>query len=111
LQPGSISDVLRGPNGFHILRLNDRRGGAAAAEAVEETHVRHILLRPSEIQSLNDARNTLLQLRQRIAAGEDFAALARQYSEDTVSAANGGDLGWVRPKQLVPAFELSNRSS
>lgn len=105
LPPGSISGVLRGPNGFHILRLNDRRGGAAAAEAVEETHVRHILLRPSEIQSLNDARNTLLQLRRRIAAGEDFAALARQYSEDTVSAANGGDLGWVRPKQLVPAFE------
>lgn len=105
MQPGSISDVLRGPNGFHILRLNERRGGAADQEAVQETHVRHILLRPSEIQSLADARNKLLQLRERIATGEDFATLARTHSEDTVSAANGGDLGWVRPKQLVPPFE------
>lgn len=105
LQPGEVSEVLRGPNGFHILRLNDRRGVTGTDEAVQETHVRHILLRPSEIQSINDARATLLQLRQRIEAGEDFAALARAHSEDTVSAANGGDLGWVRPKQLVPAFE------
>ncbi|MFL6622038.1 MAG: peptidylprolyl isomerase [Sulfurifustis sp.] len=105
LKPGDVSDALRGPNGFHILKLNDRRGGTVADEPVQETHVRHILLRPSEIQSINDARTTLTQLRERIVNGEDFATLARTYSEDTVSAANGGDLGWVRPKQLVPPFE------
>lgn len=105
LKPGDVSDVLRGPNGFHILKLNDRRGGTIADEPVQETHVRHILLRPSEIQSINDARTTLTQLRERIMNGEDFATLARTYSEDAVSAANGGDLGWVRPKQLVPPFE------
>lgn len=105
LKPGEVSEALRGPNGFHILKLNERRGGTVSDAPVQETHVRHILLRPSEIQSINDARTTLMQLRERIVNGEDFAALARTYSEDTVSAANGGDLGWVRPKQLVPAFE------
>lgn len=104
LQPGGISPVLRGPNGFHILKLNDRRGGEAG-EAVTQTRVRHILLRPSEIQSLDGARGTLLALRTRIAAGEDFAALAREHSEDSASASQGGDLGWVEPKALVPEFE------
>jgi len=105
LQPGGVTDVLRGPNGFHILRLNDRRGGAVTEQAVQQTQVRHILLRPSEIQSLSDARGRLLQLKQRLADGEDFAALARAHSEDPVSAANGGNLGWVGPNQLVPEFE------
>lgn len=104
LAPGQVSQVLRGPNGFHLLRLNDRRGGQPTQETVQETHVRHILLRPNEIQSLNEARLRLLELKQRLRSGEDFAALARTYSEDAVSAANGGDLGWVGPSQLVPEF-------
>jgi len=104
LSPGDISDILRGPNGFHILKLDDKRGAAAAA-SVTQTHVRHILLRPSEIQSLDEARSKLLHLRERIENGEDFAALARAHSEDPGSAANGGDLGWVDPGQMVPEFE------
>jgi peptidyl-prolyl cis-trans isomerase SurA len=63
------------------------------------------LLRPSEIQSLDEARNKLLALRERIENGDDFAALARAHSEDTGTAAIGGDLGWVNPGQLVPPFE------
>jgi peptidyl-prolyl cis-trans isomerase SurA len=101
---GDISDVLRGPNGFHILKLNNKRGDTQT-ESVTQTHVRHILLRQSEIQSLDEARNKLLALRDRIENGDDFAALARSHSEDTGTAANGGDLGWVNPGQLVPPFE------
>ncbi|MHB8535008.1 MAG: peptidylprolyl isomerase [Sulfuricaulis sp.] len=104
MSPGNISDVLRGPNGFHILKLNDKRGTTQAA-TVTQTHVRHILLRPSEIRSVADARRQLLNLRERILNGEDFAALARAHSEDPGSAANGGDLGWVNPGQMVPEFE------
>jgi len=104
MSPGDISEILRGPNGFHILKLDDKRG-AAAATSVTQTHVRHILLRPSEIQSLDEARTKLLHLRERIENGEDFAALARAHSEDPGSAANGGDLGWVDPGQMVPDFE------
>jgi peptidyl-prolyl cis-trans isomerase SurA len=104
MSPGGISEILRSPNGFHILKLNDKRG-AAQAEAVTQTHVRHILLRTSEIQSLEDARQKLLNLRERVENGDDFAALARAHSEDTGSAANGGDLGWVNPGMMVPEFE------
>lgn len=104
MSPGDISEVLRGPNGFHILKLVDKRGDTQAA-AVTQTHVRHILLRPSEILSVTEARQQLLNLRERIQHGEDFAALARAHSEDPGSAANGGDLGWVNPGQMVPEFE------
>jgi peptidyl-prolyl cis-trans isomerase SurA len=104
LSPGDISETLRSPNGYHILKLNDKRG-AAQAEAVTQTHVRHILLRTSEIQSLEDARQKLLNLRERVENGDDFAALARAHSEDTASAASGGDLGWVNPGMMVPEFE------
>lgn len=104
LSVGGISDILRSPNGFHILKLNNKRGDTQS-EAVTQTHVRHILLRPSEILSLEDARNKLLGLRERIENGEDFAALARAHSEDTGSAVNGGDLGWANPGQMVPEFE------
>jgi peptidyl-prolyl cis-trans isomerase SurA len=105
LEPGDITAVLRGPNGFHILRLNARRNATVTEESVQQTHVRHILLRPSEIQSLSEVRGRLLDIRRRLEAGADFAELAKTYSEDAVSAANGGDLGWVSPNQLVPAFE------
>ena len=104
MAPGGVSEVLRGPNGFHVLKLNNKRGDTQA-EAVTQTHVRHILLRPSEIQSPEDARHKLLTLRERIENGVDFAALARANSDDTASAVSGGDLGWVNPGQMVPEFE------
>ena len=104
LAVGGISDILRSPNGFHILKLINKRGDNQA-EAVTQTHVRHILLKPSEILSPEDARNKLLGLRERIENGADFAALARAHSEDTGSAASGGDLGWANPGQMVPEFE------
>ena len=101
---GGISDILRSPSGFHILKLINKRGDNQA-EAVTQTHARHILLKPSEILSPEDARNKLLGLRERIENGADFAALARAHSEDTGSAASGGDLGWTNPGQMVPEFE------
>jgi len=105
LEPGTVTDVLRGPNGFHILKLNDRRSSSAGEAPIRQTHVRHILLKPSEIQSESETNERLMELRRRINSGEDFATLAKTYSEDAISAANGGDLGWVSPSQLVPAFE------
>jgi peptidyl-prolyl cis-trans isomerase SurA len=103
LNPGEVSEVLRSANGFHILRLEDRRGPGTPAQ-VTQTHVRHILVRPGEALSEDEARNRLLQLRERIVNGADFAELARLHSEDP-SASQGGDLGWVSPGDTVPAFE------
>lgn len=92
LQPGQVSDPIRGPNAFHIIKLIERR--AAQAQYVTEYHARHILIRPNEIVSSAQAEQTVRDLRARILAGEDFAKLAREYSNDVNSANLGGDLGW-----------------
>jgi peptidyl-prolyl cis-trans isomerase SurA len=104
LQPGRFSKVLRSPNGFHLLRLDDRRGGGAAVN-VTQTQVRHILIRINELVNAREAERRAAQLRERLVNGEDFAAAARSNSDDVASAANGGELGWVNPGQLVPEFE------
>ena len=103
LQPGEVSDIIRSPNGFHIVKLLDKRGRAAAG-GVQQTKVRHILLRAREGLTEADARQRLAALRQRIVAGADFAELAKQHSEDA-SAPKGGDLGWIAPGDTVPEFE------
>ena len=101
---GGISPVLRSANGFHILKLNDKRGSDEAMP-VQQMHVRHILIRPNELLSAAEARNKLEKLRRRIENGEDFAALARANSDDTASSRDGGDLGWLNPGQTVREFE------
>lgn len=103
MQPGEFSPVLRSPAGFHILQLTDKRGGANSVR-ITETHVRHILVRPSEIVSESEARNRLVQLKERIDHGTDFKELARLHSEDA-SAGRGGDMGWVTAGDTVPEFE------
>ena len=103
LRPGEISEVLRSPAGFHILRLNERRG-AGAPYIVEQNHIRHILVRTSETVSQDEARRKLLALRERIVNGSNFGELARLNSDDP-SAGRGGDLGWIYPGDTVPDFE------
>jgi len=108
MKPGQISGILRSPNGFHVLRLNERRGGASAAPlgpaTVQQTRARHILLKTNELVSENEARNRLRTLKERLENKADFAELARVHSEDA-SASRGGDLGWVLPGDTVPEFE------
>ena len=103
LKVGQISDIIRSPAGFHIIKLEGKRGGQQAW--VEQTHARHILIKPSALTSDADARATLESLRARIEGGDDFARLARAYSDDTGSAIEGGDLGWANPGTFVPEFE------
>jgi peptidyl-prolyl cis-trans isomerase SurA len=104
LQAGEVSDIVRSPNGFHILKLLAKRGRDKAAAAVSQTRVRHILVRTKEGVSDTQARDNLARLRERIAGGTDFAELARVHSEDA-TAAKGGDLGWLSPGDTVPEFE------
>ena len=104
MRVGDISDILRSPNGFHIIKLVDKRGSATEV-IVKQTHARHILIRLNEIVSENDALQRLTELKRRVElGGESFADLARQYSDDA-SAAKGGDLGWLSPGDTVPEFE------
>ncbi|MBU1224046.1 MAG: peptidylprolyl isomerase [Gammaproteobacteria bacterium] len=103
LQPGQAAPLLRSSNGFHILKLNDKRG-LDATLSVTQTHARHILIKTNELTSEADARNRLLQLKERIDNGVKFDELARLHSEDA-SASKGGDLGWINPGDTVPDFE------
>lgn len=108
MKPGDVSEVLRSPAGFHIVKLAGQRGGGAGGrdvpETAEQTRARHILIRVGEKTSEGDAQRRIELLGRRIRQGEDFADLARLNSEDA-SAGRGGDLGWVLPGDTVPEFE------
>ena len=103
LGKGEVSDPLRSPGGFHIIKVSDLKG--SEGDVVSQTHARHILLRTNEVLSDNDAKTRLTQLRMRIIGGDDFGALARSNSADTGSALKGGDLGWISPGDKPPHFE------
>ncbi|MDP1634286.1 MAG: peptidylprolyl isomerase [Gallionellaceae bacterium] len=103
MQAGQTTGVMRSPSGFHILKLIGKRSGNAAV-VITQTHARHILLKTSEIVSDAEARSRLLEIRQRIEGGADFAEQAKRYSQDG-SAQKGGDLDWLSPGQTVPEFE------
>jgi peptidyl-prolyl cis-trans isomerase SurA len=104
LQVGDITPVLRSANGFHILKLNDKRG-VETGLVVSQTKARHILLKVNEVVSEQDAHVRLLELRDRLVnGGADFANLAKLHSAD-LSASKGGDLGWLNPGETVPEFE------
>ena len=105
LQPGKVSEPLRTPTGYHIVRLNETRG-ATGTSVVEQTHARHILMKTNELQDDATVRLKLSKLRERIVdKGEDFAGLASTASEDGQTASDGGDLGWFNPGSYAPGFE------
>ncbi len=103
MKVGDLSGIIRSSGGFHIIKLLDYRGGKRHTST--QTLARHILIRTTELITDDDASIRLEQLAQRIKKGEDFAELARTYSDDKVSAAKGGSLDWVSPGDMVPVFE------
>ncbi|MFZ3086942.1 MAG: peptidylprolyl isomerase [Methylotenera sp.] len=103
MQAGDISAPLRSPNGFHILKLTNKRGGNSPL-VIEQTHARHILIKLSEVVSEKDGKQKMDSIKERLDNGEKFEVLARQFSEDG-TASSGGDLGWVNPGDTVPQFE------
>ncbi len=104
LKPGEVSEPLRTPSGYHLVRLNEVRG-ADVQTVVQQVKARHILLKPTEIQDDATVEQRLRSIRERILKGEDFAGIAKTVSEDPGSAAEGGDLGWAGPGSFVPEFE------
>jgi peptidyl-prolyl cis-trans isomerase SurA len=103
LKIGEVSEPIRSPNGFHLLKLTNKRGGNSPL-VVQQTHARHILIKITEIMSDKEAKTKMDNLHDRLINGEKFEVLARQFSEDG-SASNGGDLNWVNPGDTVPQFE------
>lgn len=109
LSVGAVSDPISSSGGVHIIRLTDKRGGTT--QLVTQTKARHILLRPDELRSKEDAERQIHQLYQRLQAGEDFATLAREFSNDPGSGSSGGDLGWVNPGDMVPEFDATMKNT
>jgi len=101
---GTTSDPIRSPSGFHLIYMADLRGNE---QIVAQTEVSHILVKPSEILTDDQARELVASLRSRALAGEDFGDMAREYSEDIGSAQEGGNLGWTTPGQMVPEFQVA----
>lgn len=105
LEVGQPSEVLENNSGFHMVMVMEKRGGEQK-QVIQQNRVRHILIRPSQAVTDAEAEATIRELARQIEEEDaDFAALARQYSDDPVSGSDGGNLGWVSPGQMVPAFE------
>lgn len=102
LQVGGVTPVLKSSNGLHILKLLDMKGERTE---IIQSNVRHILISADSKVARSQAVKKLYKLRQRVIDGENFESLARIYSDDSVSAANGGSLNWVSPGEMVPEFE------
>ena len=101
--PGGISPIFRSPNGFHILKLIEKRSKEQPV-VISQAHVRHILIKTSELVPEAEAKSRLMAVKERIGKGADFAKEAKLHSEDG-SAMQGGDLGWISPGETVPEFE------
>ena len=103
MEKGDISDLIKSSSGFHIVKLADVR--SSEKHIITQTNARHILIKLDELTTADDARVRLDQLKTRIEGGDDFEVLAKSHSDDTVSAADGGNLGWSSPGRMVPKFE------
>jgi peptidyl-prolyl cis-trans isomerase SurA len=104
LKPGEVSEPLRTPTGYHIIRLNEVRGGTQPS-VESQVHVRHILMKTNALQDDATVRGKLTAIREQILKGADFGGIATVQSEDPGSAAEGGDLGWAGPGTYTPEFE------
>ena len=102
MQVNEIAGPFATGSTIHIVKLLEQRG--AGTQRLAQTNVSHILVRPSEIVSAAQARERIDEVYTRVQQGEDFATLAKEFSEDPGSALNGGELGWSTPDQFVPQF-------
>ncbi len=95
---GQVTQPVRGPSGFHILKLVDKRD--SGKQVVSEYHARHIVVKTTELQSSDEALKTIRAIRHRVVDNqEDFAKVAKDSSEDSASANLGGDMGWFPAEQ------------
>lgn len=108
LELGQVSDPIRSDAGYHLLKLYERRGGGK--QLIEQHFARHILLKPNQIRDEQATIAELNSLREQVLAGDEFAKLSKQLSEDPGSALKGGDLGWSTPGMFVPEFEETMNS-
>jgi peptidyl-prolyl cis-trans isomerase SurA len=109
MKPGDVSDVLQTPSGFHIVKLMDTRA-VGGPQIVQQVHLRHILLKPTEIEDDATVEQKLSRWREQVVSGkEEFAVIAKTYSQDSASAVNGGDLGWSEGQRVRAGIRRGGR--
>lgn len=108
MEPGELAGPIRSASGFHIVSMSDRRD--VQQVLAEQTRSRHILMRSNDLISEDDAKSRLSELRDQILGGEDFGKLARLYSVDYASGAEGGDIGWIEPGGTVAEYETVTKT-
>ncbi len=104
MEPGTVTDPIRAPNSFHIVKVNDMRSAVEHSE-IDQVLVRHILVTPNEIIDNETAKQRLDDALARIDKGEDFGEIAKILSDDPGSANSGGEMDWSGPGTFVPEFE------
>lgn len=109
LKKGGVSDPIRSNSGFHIIKVTDKRGGVS--KLVQQTRARHILIQKNEIRSEAESKKLIDKLYKRVKKGEDFAKLAKEFSDDPGSKVNGGDLNWINDGDMVPSFEKTMKAT
>jgi peptidyl-prolyl cis-trans isomerase SurA len=103
LEAGQVTRPIRSDAGIHLLKLYEKRG--SSQQIIQQSKVRHILLKPNEIRDDNATFNEINKIAEQLRNGSDFAELAKEHSEDIGSALSGGDVGWSLPGKFVPEFE------
>lgn len=104
LKPGEVARPIRAAGGFYILKLVDSR--KAPPVMVTEKRARHILIRPDELTSDQQAYQQIVDIRKKIVSGEaDFAEMAKEHSDDLVTGAKGGNTGWFGPGEYGSRFD------
>jgi len=103
LRPGELADPIETSGGVHLVMLTETRGGTT--KMVSQSRVSHVLIMPNEVRDELEVKALIEELHDRALAGEDFAVLAKTYSDDAVSSSSGGSLNWVSPGEMVPEFE------
>ena len=103
LAVGETAEPIRSGSGIHIVQLLEQRGAGVQEE--KQSLLRHILIQSSEIRSPQQTEALIREIHAKIVAGEDFAELAIEYSDDATNALTGGDLGWTSGTDFVPDFQ------
>jgi peptidyl-prolyl cis-trans isomerase SurA len=105
LKPGQFTKPIRSPAGFHIVRVNDYREQRQVM--VKEYHARHIMVVSNELVTPRASMDLIIDIKKKLDKGEDFAVLAKEYSDDTTTANVGGDMGWFPPGQYGDRVDLT----
>ena len=104
MKVGAFSPLIKTGKALYLFRLEGKRDAGQPETTERQYHARHVLMLTNPMDTDGVVRRKLARIKKRIEAGGDFSKYAKKYSQDPGSSFKGGDLGWVSPKNVAPAF-------